>query len=80
MNLGARWGWMVNATPQLLYPRERDRASITQEPGWASGPVWTGAQDLAPPPGFQPPIVQPVASCCTNYAILAIICFKYGWK
>ena len=22
-NLGARWGWVVNATPLLLYPRER---------------------------------------------------------
>jgi hypothetical protein len=22
-NLGARWGWVVNATPQPLYPRER---------------------------------------------------------
>ena len=22
-NLGARWGWVVNATPRPLYPRER---------------------------------------------------------
>jgi len=22
-NLGARWGWVVNATPRLLYPWER---------------------------------------------------------
>jgi hypothetical protein len=22
-NLGARWGWMVSATPWPLYPRER---------------------------------------------------------
>ena len=22
-NLNARWGWTVNATPRLLYPRER---------------------------------------------------------
>jgi hypothetical protein len=23
-NLGARWGWVVNATPRQLYTRERD--------------------------------------------------------
>jgi hypothetical protein len=22
LNLGARWGWVVNATPRTLYPRE----------------------------------------------------------
>ena len=22
LNLGARWGWVVNATPRSLYPRE----------------------------------------------------------
>jgi hypothetical protein len=22
-NLGARWGWVVNATPRPLYPQER---------------------------------------------------------
>jgi hypothetical protein len=38
---------MVNATPQPLYPRERDPGTIVQEAGWASGPVWTGAENLA---------------------------------
>jgi len=35
-NLGARWGWVVNATPRPLYPRERDPVAILQEAGWAS--------------------------------------------
>jgi len=26
--LGARWGWMVNATPRPLYSRERDPVPI----------------------------------------------------
>ena len=26
VNLGARWEWMVNATPRPLYPRERPGA------------------------------------------------------
>ena len=27
-NLGRRWGWVVNATPWPLYPRERDPVTI----------------------------------------------------
>jgi hypothetical protein len=41
-------GWVVNATPRPLYPRERDPVPIVQEDGWAPGPVWTGAENLAP--------------------------------
>ena len=47
-NLGARWGRVVNATPQPLYPREGDAEPIVQEAGWAPGPVWTRAEYLAP--------------------------------
>ena len=28
-------------------PRERDPAPILQEAGWAPGPMWTGAENLA---------------------------------
>jgi hypothetical protein len=41
-------GWVVNATPLSLYPRERDPVPIVQEAGWAPGPVWTGAENLVP--------------------------------
>ena len=41
-------GWVVNATPRPLYPGEKDQVSIVQEAGWAPGPVWTGAENLAP--------------------------------
>jgi hypothetical protein len=47
-NLGARWGWMVNATPRPLYFPERDPVAIVQEARWTPGPVWTGAENLAP--------------------------------
>jgi len=30
-----------------LYPWERDTVPIVQEAGWAPGPVWTGAENLA---------------------------------
>jgi hypothetical protein len=39
---------VVKSTPQPLYPRERDPVTIVQETGWAPGPVWTGAENLAP--------------------------------
>jgi len=29
-------------------PRERDPVPTVQEAGWVPGPVWTGAEDLAP--------------------------------
>ena len=39
----------------------KDPVSIVQEAGWASGPVWTGAENLAPP-GFDPRTAQLVGS------------------
>jgi hypothetical protein len=40
---------MVNATPRPLYPG-KDPVPIVREVGWASEPVWTGAEKLSPPP------------------------------
>jgi hypothetical protein len=37
INFGARRGWVVSATPQLLYPLERDPVHILHVAGWASG-------------------------------------------
>jgi hypothetical protein len=33
--------------PTALYPRER-AIPFVEEAGWATGPVWTGAEHLAP--------------------------------
>jgi len=44
----------------------KDPIPIVQEAGWASGPVWTGVENLAPP-GFDPRTVQPVGSRYTDY-------------
>ena len=52
--------------PATPYPRERP-VPIVQEAGWASGPVWTGAENLAPP-GFDPRTVQHLGSHYTDYA------------
>ena len=39
---------------------------LVQEVGWTPGPVWTCAENLAPP-GFDPRTVQPVGSRYTDY-------------
>ena len=31
-------GWVVNATLQLIYPRDSDPVPILQEAGWVPGP------------------------------------------
>ena len=53
-----------------LYPLETDPIPIVEEAGWATGPVWTGAGNLAPP-RFNSKTVQPIQSCYTDKAILA---------
>jgi hypothetical protein len=34
--------------PQPLSTPRKDPVTIVQEAGWAPGPVWTGAENLAP--------------------------------
>jgi len=45
---GTRRGWGVSVTPRLLFTPGKDPVPIVQEAGWAPGPVWTGAENLAP--------------------------------
>ena len=60
----------VSITPRPLYPWGKDPVPVLQEAGWASGPGWTGAENLAAT-GFDPRTVQPVASRYTDWAIPA---------
>ena len=64
---GTSRGWGVSVTPQPLFTPGKDPVPIVQEAGWVPGPVWTGAENLAPS-GFDPRTVQPVASRYTDYA------------
>jgi hypothetical protein len=45
---GTRRVWGVSVTPQPLFTPGKDPIPIVQEAGWAPGPVWTGAENLAP--------------------------------
>ena len=65
---GTRRGWEVSITPWPLFNPGKEPVPIVQEAGWAPGLVWTGVENLAPPPGFDPWTVQPIASCYTDYA------------
>jgi len=44
---GTRRGWRVSVTPRPLFTPRKDPVPIVQEAGWAPGPVWTGAENLA---------------------------------
>ena len=46
---------MVSVTPRPLFTPGKDPVPIVQEAGWAPGPVWTGAENLAPPTGIRSP-------------------------
>jgi hypothetical protein len=45
---GSRRGWGASVMPRPLFTPRKDPAPIVQEAGWAPGPVWTGAENLAP--------------------------------
>jgi len=68
-------GWVNNATPLLLYPREGDPLSILQEAKWARG-RFGRVRKISPSPAFDIHTVQPVASRLTDYAVglLDILC------
>jgi len=53
-NLSARWWWVVNATPRLQFTPGKDPVPTVQEAGWASEPVWTGAE-ISPPTVIRSP-------------------------
>ena len=48
MTNGTRREWGVSLTPRPLFTSGKHLVPIVQEAGWATGPVWTGAENLAP--------------------------------
>ena len=58
-NIGAKWGWAVNATPRPLNPQEKD--AVLQEAEWAAAPVLTGRKILTLTE-IHPRNLQPVTS------------------
>jgi len=58
------WGGVQPQAPTSSTPG-KDPVPSVQGAGCAPEPVWTGAENLAPP-GFDPRTVQPVASSYTD--------------
>jgi hypothetical protein len=48
LDLGTRRGIRVSVTPRPLSTPGKDPVPIVQQAGWAPGPIWTGAENLAP--------------------------------
>jgi hypothetical protein len=80
MTTALEGGWVVSSTPHPHLTPGKDLVPIVLEAGWAPGPVWIGAENLAPP-GFNSRTFQPVVnigphsepewSCCVAQVILA---------
>jgi len=62
-----RRGWGVSVTTQPLFTPGEDPVPIVLEAGWAPGPVWTGAENLAPT-RIRSRTVQPAFSRYTDWA------------
>jgi len=69
-------GWVVNATPRPLYPRERPGTHCIG--GWV-GPTASldGCGKSRPPPGFDPRAVLPVAT--VSHKRFEVTKY-YGWE
>ena len=67
LTLALEGGEGSGVTPRPQITPGRDPVPVVQEAGWALGPVWIGAENLAPPPGFDPRTIQPVGSRYTDY-------------
>ena len=67
---GTRRGWEVSFTPRPLFTPRKDQVPVVQEIGWTKGPVWAGAENLAPT-GIRSRTVQPVGSHYTDWAIVS---------
>jgi hypothetical protein len=53
----------------LIYLWKRNPVPILKDMGWAVGPIWTGAENVASS-GLAPRTIQPVLSFSTEWAIL----------
>jgi hypothetical protein len=60
LNLGARWGWVFNATSRPLYPPGKTRYPLYRRLGGPQGRP-ERERKISPPPGFDPHVIQPVA-------------------
>jgi hypothetical protein len=68
MTLALEGGEWSATRPGRSLPPGKDPVPVVQKAGWAPGPVWTGAESLDPPPGYDPRTFQSVVSSYTDWA------------
>jgi hypothetical protein len=69
-NLSARWREVVNAKLRPLYPPRMIRQPLYRRLGGSQGRAGR-VRKTSPQPEFDPRTVQHIASCYTDYTILA---------
>jgi hypothetical protein len=72
LNLNARRGWVVDATPWPFTDRE-DLISILQEAGLPQGQSGE-MRKISSPLGFKAQTLELVARHCTDCTILTLVC------
>jgi hypothetical protein len=80
MTNGTRRGWEVSVTPRPLFTPGKDPVPTVLETGWASGPVWTGEENLAAT-GIRSPD-RPARSQSLyrlSYPAHKLICDPFNW-
>ena len=70
--------WVVSTTPRPLYLQERPGTHCIGD--WVDPRAGLdGCGKSHPSPGFDPRTVQPVASRCTDWAVLVTACVVYNF-
>ena len=66
-------GWVVSVMPRPHLPPGKDPLSIVQEAGCAPGPVWTGAENLHPPPGIRSPDLGTTEASVFSFIVCTLL-------
>jgi hypothetical protein len=73
-------GWVVNATPRLLYRQKSAPVTTVQESGWVSGSVWTDVEEISCPlRSTRPEPSKPTARFPTLHGSLLTALFWRVW-
>jgi hypothetical protein len=77
LDLGIRWRWVVSFTPRPLYPQEKGPwYPLDRRLGVPHSRSGSGGEEKNPLPGFEHPIIQPVAQRYTT-ELSRLLSLKY---
>jgi len=86
-NHGSRRGWGVSVTPRPLFTSGKYPVPIVREAGWAPGPVWTGAENLASTgirspdrPARSQSLSRPTQLLCCTWIVTVLLVLEIFWR